>query len=580
MTGFELNITSILLVEDNPGDVRLVELMLSKSGGGHFHIKNASSISDAQELFTQIQFDIVLLDLSLPDSSGLSTLNSIRTIAPQLPIVILTGINDEKLALLAVQHGAQDYLVKGKGDGEMLARALRYAIERKRSEERMVYLAQYDALTDLPNRALFCDRLTSALARVERNGGQLGVMFLDLDHFKTINDTLGHDSGDTLLKLVSERLKICVRKQDTIGRLAGDEFTILLPEITDDQGAVTVAKKIIKSMSKYFLLGGNEVFTSLSIGIATYPDAGNDTATLIKHADTALYSAKSKGRSCYRFYKSRMTNQASKHLEIITALRHAVDREEFTIHYQPLIKLSSLEVFGIEALVRWDHPQRGMIYPKEFIHLLEETGLILPLGEWILHQACVQTKIWQDVTQLPLRIAINLSAKQICQKDFVNITHRIISTSGIDPKKLQLEVTEGLLLQETPRTVSKLNQLHEMGVELSVDDFGTGYSALSYLKNFPLDILKLDKSFISDINELSRETAITEAIINLGHRLNIKVVAEGVETQEQLSFLQRKNCDVVQGYYFSKPLPVKHFDGWLAQHNQNTLDGDMRKFTS
>ncbi len=576
MTGSEPKITNILLVEDNPGDVRLVELMLAEVDSGNFDIKSTPSIGGAVELLARLRFDVVLLDLSLPDGRGLSTLNTVQMTAPKIPIVILSELNDESMALLAVQHGAQDYLVKGKGDADMLVRALRYAIERKRSEEHMAYLAQYDALTDLPNRALFRDRLTSALARVERSGGQLAVMFLDLDHFKSINDTMGHDAGDTLLKLVSERLKSCVRKQDTIGRLGGDEFTILLSEITDDQGAVFVAKKIIREMSRYFLLGGNEVFATMSIGIATYPNAGNDAATLIQHADTALYTAKNKGRSCYRFYDSKMTCQVSKNLEMITDLRHAVDREEFTIHYQPQIKLSSQEVFGIEALIRWNHPQRGIIYPKEFIRLLEETGLIIPLGEWILKQACVQTKLWQDKREIPLHIAINLSAKQISQKGFVNMVAKIISDSGINPKKLQLEVTEGLLLSETPRTVNKLNELHDMGVELSVDDFGIGYSALSYLKNFPLDVLKLDRSFISDFDETSREVIITEAIIELGHRLNIKVIAEGVETREQLSFLRRKGCDAVQGYYYSKPLSVEHFDIWLTQHNQTLLAGRMR----
>lgn len=563
----------ILLIEDNPGDVRLVEFMLADSKLGNFTIENAKSVAEATECISKKEFDVILLDLTLPDGKGLSTLNTVQAVATRIPVVVLSGINDEELSLLAVKHGAQDYLVKGKGDGDSLVRSLRYAIERKRSEERMAHLAQYDILTDLPNRGLFRDRLISALARAERSKMKLAVMLLDLDHFKSINDTLGHDAGDELLKLVSERVKTCVRKQDTIGRLGGDEFTVLLPEITDEQGAVTVANKIIAALSDAFIVGGNEVFATTSIGIATYPEAGVDAAELIKHADTALYTAKNKGRSCYSFYDPRMTNQASKRLEMITSLRHAVAREEFVIHYQPQVDLKDGVVIGVEALVRWNHPERGIVYPNEYIHLLEETGLIIPLGEWVLKNACVQTKSWQDkwttCNHPPLHISVNISAKQIYQKNFLDMTCESILDSGLDPQCLQLELTEGLLLKQTPRTMSKLNYLHNMGVALSVDDFGTGYSALSYLMNFPLDILKLDRSFISNFHSASRESAITRAIIQLGHTLDIKVIAEGVETQEQLGFLQSIGCDAVQGFYFSKPLPGDRFDSWLGAHIQS-----------
>jgi len=554
----------VLMVEDNPSDIRLVEEMLAESGASQFSLDHAGSIKHALEHLTQHRYDVLLLDLSLPDGRGLSNVNKIQATAPELPIIVLSTINDEQLALQAVKTGAQDYLVKGRGDAHLLIRAMRYAIERKHVDGRLIYLAHYDALTSLPNRVLFRDRMTRALAHAQRNARRVALLFLDLDHFKTINDTLGHDAGDELLVAVARRLETCVRKNDTVARLGGDEFTAILENIDAADDAAAVAQKIVDTMSRSFRVGGQEFFVTVSIGIALFPTCGLDHATLIKNADTALYSAKDNGRSCFKFYNSQMNTMASEHLSMVTALRHALPRGEFQLQYQPQIDPRTHRVLGVEALLRWNHPEQGLQPPTTFIPLLEDSGMIVEVGEWVLRNACLQSKAWMDAGLPPLRMCVNASARQFRQTDFVRRVATIVAETGVDASHLQFEVTESLLIDNVAATTAKLRALRSIGIQIAIDDFGTGYCSLNYLKQFPLHVLKLDRTFIKDIELRSNDAAIVTAMIALGHSLDMEVVAEGVETEGQLMFLRSQGCDAVQGFLYSEPMAADALPNWLA----------------
>lgn len=439
--------------------------------------------------------------------------------------------------------------------------------ERKQAEDQLTKLAHYDALTDLPNRALFYDRLTHALAEAKRNQWIVGVMFIDVDRFKNINDTLGHAIGDILLQQVSRRLTESVRTSDTIGRLGGDEFAIVLFNISASGDADVVAQKIMASFSRPFLLDKAEVFVTTSIGITLYPNDGIDPDALIRNADVAMYRAKEEGRNTYEFYVPGMNASAAKRLDMEVMLRRAVERREFVLHFQPKIALKDGRIVGVEALIRWNCGELGLVPPMEFIPLAEETGLIVPIGEWVLKTACAQNKAWREQGLPPLLMAVNLSARQFQQKNLMEMIAGVLDETGLDPRFLELEITESMIMQHAERSSAILRRLHEIGVQLSIDDFGTGYSSLAYLKRFPVQRLKIDKSFVRDITTDADDAAIVTAVIAMAKSLKLKVVAEGVETKEQLAFLARLRCDEYQGYYFSKPLPAAEF-AHLAQSSR------------
>lgn len=567
----KLKTINVLLVEDNPADARLVRELLLEIEASEFDLSHADTLSATLDALDNYEFDVMLLDLSLPDSQGLNAVNHILQAAPQLPIVVLSGIDDADLSLQAVQAGAQDYLVKGHGDGNLLSRALRYAIERKRTQERLAYLAQYDQLTDLPNRSLFNDRLVASLQQAQRHHRQMALMFLDLDHFKDINDTLGHSAGDKLLKDVAKRLQRCVRAEDTIARLGGDEFTIIMNEVKHRQDSATVAEKILDSLSHPFVLEGEEVFVTTSIGIAGYPGSGKDPEILIRHADTALYRAKSEGRSNYQFFEAEMNLAVSERMNMINALRHATKRKEFFLYYQPLINARSGKVFGMEALLRWQHPERGLIPSSEFVPLLEETGLIIPVGEWVLREACRQNRIWQEAGLESLIVSVNLSVRQFHKRNLVDLVKSAIDEAGICPQQLQLEVTESVLLDRNYAANKTLTRLRDKGIKLAIDDFGTGYSSLSYLKQYRFDTLKFDRSFIQGITSSDNGAAIVASVINLGHSLGMTVVAEGVESQQQLTILHDRDCDQFQGYLFGYPMSTESCTRWLLQNTARSF---------
>ncbi|MBS4096974.1 MAG: EAL domain-containing protein [Sulfuricella sp.] len=431
--------------------------------------------------------------------------------------------------------------------------------ERKQAEERVRHLAHYDALTDLPNRTLFHDRLQQALIQAQRNHEQVAVMFIDLDRFKVINDTLGHGIGDLLLQSVAQRLAHCVRQGDTVCRQGGDEFVILLPKIYRAEDAALVAQKILQSIGKPFSLDGHELHISSSIGISFFPSDGVTVDVLMKNADVAMYRAKELGRNNYQFYLADMNARSFERLALETSLRRALEHHELELYFQPLMEANGQTMIGLEALVRWNHPDLGLVHPSQFIALAEETGLIVPIGEWVLRTACRQGKLWLDEGYRPLRMSVNLSPRQFHQSDFLGIVRAILDETGFDPHWLEMEVTESMLMQNTEDNIVLLKELKALGISIAVDDFGTGYSSLSYLKRLPIDTLKIDRSFVGDLNNNRDDAAIVDAIISLAQSLSLKVIAEGVEKQEQQDFLREHHCNEMQGFLFSHPLPAAQF---------------------
>ena len=444
--------------------------------------------------------------------------------------------------------------------------------ERKRDEETIRHLAYYDALTGLPNRTLFNDRLAQALAQAYRTRQMLGLMFLDLDRLKAVNDTLGHAMGDRLLQGVSERLKGCLREGDTIARLGGDEFLLLLQGVAHLEDVAKVAQRLLEALKPSFYCEGQELHTTASIGIALYPNDSKDAESLMKNADAAMYRAKELGRNNYQFYSASMNETALQRLSLENNLRRALQRREFVLHYQPQMNLTTGQITGAEALIRWNHPELGMIPPVRFIPIAEESGLILPMGEWVMATATAQNKAWQDAGMKPLRIAVNLSPLHFKHKDLAQTIAKILQQTELDARYLELEVTESVIMQTTDTdadaVVGTMLKLKETGIHVSIDDFGTGYSSLSYLKRFPVDTVKIDQSFIRDITTNPDDAAIAKAIISIAHSLTLRVIAEGVETEEQLNFLRAESCDEIQGFFLSRAVPADDFAEFVKAHEE------------
>ncbi len=434
--------------------------------------------------------------------------------------------------------------------------AIQDITERRHAEARIHHLAHHDDLTGLPNRVMFKHRLEQAIIEAERRGRVLAVLLLDMDRFKTINDTLGHGVGDGLIQVVADRLRACVREVDMVSRLAGDEFAVIVPDLAHAEDAARVAQKILDSFAYSYRVGEYELFMSASIGIVLFPLDGATPEALLKNVDTAMYHAKEQGRSAYQFYAAAMNAKAFERLALENALRHALERDEFLLHYQPQIDLESGKIIGMEALIRWRHPELGIISPLQFIPIAEDTGMIGSIGEWVLRTACLQNKAWQNQGLPPVCMAVNLSARQLRQSTLIYTVAQILQETGLEPCHLELELTETMLMQNAETAIITLKALDAMGIDISIDDFGTGYSSLGYLKRLPISTLKIDRSFVNDIPTDHDDAAITMAIIAMAHNLGIRVVAEGVETAEQRAFLIEHHCDAMQGYYFSRPLPA------------------------
>jgi len=423
----------------------------------------------------------------------------------------------------------------------------------------MTHSAEHDALTGLPNRLLLNDRLGQAVALAERHGCQVAVLFLDMNGFKHINDSLGHSIGDKLLQSIGARLANCVHAPDTVSRYGGDEFVVLLSEMRKPEDAAVAARKLLEALAETYSIDGRDLHVGTSIGVSIYPDDGLDVETLIKNADLAMYQAKENGYQSYQFFRPAMNVRAVERQSIEEHLRRALERQELTLHYQPKINLGTGAIIGAEALLRWTHPVRGAVSPAQFIPVAEDCGLILPIGDWVLREACAQARAWENAGLPAITMAVNVSALQFRKPNFLGDVHSALLETGLDPKYLELELTESALITRTESTASILTALRGIGVRVSVDDFGTGYSSLSYIRKFPLDALKIDQSFIRQITTIPDETTIVRAIISLGRSLDLRVIAEGVETRDQLDFLKAQGCDEAQGYYFSRPVPAEQF---------------------
>ncbi len=799
-----MTILQALLVEDNPGDARLIKEALVEMGEPRLQLAWVDTLAKGLEQLAARNFDLILLDLSLPDSHGMGTVKHIENAAPATPIVVLTGLDDEAVAIEAVRSGAQDYLVKSEAEPHLLARVIRYAIERnhihqtlrenearlmalfehmgsgvavyqaieeggdfvfgafnraaeridhipreqvigkrllemfpganefglldafrrvwqsgqsehlpvsfyhdgriagwrenyvyrlpsgeivaiydditerkqaeeqlrlaarvfessaegivitdlnghilsvneafsaitgypleeivgqnprilksgkhdpafyrdmwrvilkdghwqgevwnrrkngevypewmnigsvkdehgqishfvgtftditqrKAAEERIHFLAHHDALTGLPNRVLLQDRISQSVAICQHQGGKAGLLLIDLDRFKNINESLNHAFGDQLLQEVAQRLEGCARRVDTVARSGGDEFVVLLTEVRDIAEIAAAANNILITLSQPFTLDGHEINITSSIGISVYPDDGDNAQHLLKNADVAMYRAKDMGRNNYQFYTQDMNARTFETLVLENSLRHALKRDDFVLHYQPQIDIASGVMVGVEALLRMRHPELGLVPPGTFIPIAEETGLIVPIGIWVINEACRQGRLWRDAGLTELRIAVNLSAKQFLQPGLLDIVEKALADSGLPPQQLELELTESILMRDSEVIIDTLRRFKKMGVQLSIDDFGTGFSSLSYLKRFDLDRLKIDQSFVRDITSDPDDLAIARAVIALGHSLGLKVIAEGVESGEQLELLRTNGCDEIQGYYFSRPQPA------------------------
>lgn len=430
---------------------------------------------------------------------------------------------------------------------------------RINAESEIQHLIYYDSLTGLPNRILLHDRLHLAIAQASRDKQLLGVLTLDLDRFKSINETLGHRAGDRLLKAVAERLQVCIRNSDTLARLGSDEYVAILASVSQEEGITTIAKKILSVVSEPFYVDGTEIFSTCCIGIAVYPMDGEDSHTLLKHANIAMHQAKGQDRNNFQFFSREMNNQVLERMMLESSMRKGLERDEFFLVYQPQIDARTGTIFGMEALVRWQHPDMGLLSPDKFISLAEENGLIIPLGEQVLRSACRQNKAWQEQGLHPVRVAVNLSAKQFGQYHFDEIVASILLETGLSSEWLELELTESAIMKDAEKNIRLLTKFKEMGISLAIDDFGTGYSSLAYLKNFPISRLKIDKSFVRDITTNPDDAAIARIIIDIARSLNLGVIAEGVETRDQMQFLSFNNCVEMQGYHFSRPVPAEEF---------------------
>ncbi|RYY03444.1 MAG: bifunctional diguanylate cyclase/phosphodiesterase [Gammaproteobacteria bacterium] len=430
----------------------------------------------------------------------------------------------------------------------------------REQQSRLNYMAFHDSLTGLPNRSLFYDRIYHGLARARRGNSKVVLMLLDIDRFKNINDSLGHDAGDLMLKAISTRLMEGVRDMDTVARLGGDEFVVVLEGVHDLEDVMFVANKLLVTLARPMEVSGHEITSTVSIGVSIFPEDGSDTDELLKHADIAMYKAKEAGKNNCQFYTKGMNATAVNYLLLENDLRRALDLHQFTLHYQPQIDLKTGELMGVEALVRWQHPDRGLVSPAHFIPLAEETGLIVPIGEWVLREACRQQKLWLDAGKKVGKVAVNLSPRQFRQKNFPGKVEAILRETQLLPEYLELEITESCAMEHAGETINQLNQLNQMGMYLAIDDFGTGYSSLAYLQRFPIQKLKIDRSFVNDIHDDMNDAAITKTIIALAHSMQLRVVAEGVETEHQAEWLRQRGCDQAQGFLYAKPMSPKQFE--------------------
>lgn len=549
---------TILLVEDNPGDIRLVRELLAADQSETFSLVTADRQEAALAILDSQDITAILLDIELPDSSGLNTLLKIHANAPGIPIVVLSSIADEGLAVRSVQQGAQDFLVKGYVDAHQLTRSLRYAIERKRTEERLNHLAHHDSLTGLSNRKHFYDTLKNSIALARRHETKLALLLLDLNGFKAINDTLGHAIGDVLLQCVAQRLRECMRETDCVARIGGDEFTMILSDIYDEEDAVAATTKIIEAIGRPFLVDGRVLDVGVSIGIGIYPTDADNLESLVRNADVAMYQAKTEVgvQNAYRFFSANMNDRATEDRELLNELSTAVLQHEFVINYQPQVDVKTGHINGMESLLRWQHPTRGLLLPATFMNVLESSPLILDVGLWVLRSVCQQGQAWRVSAGAPLVLSVNLSPRQLLQEDFAEQVSAVLEETGLPPHCLELDISEHALWEDEERAYKLVTKLNQLGVRLALDNFGNGRASFYYLRRFPFHAIKLDRRLTQAASASADGADMARAVIQVAHVFRMKGLAGGVETTAQLDTLRNLAYDDAQGYLYCHPLPT------------------------
>lgn len=557
----------LLLVEDNPDDAELVLRALRK-GGYQVDYTRVDNAPDLTRQLREADWELVLSDYAMPHFNGLAALKLVKEHNPDIPFIVISGTIGEEVAVEAMRKGAQDYLMKDNLTRLLPAiqRELADADERRArraAEQTLRHQAYHDLLTGLPNRWLLRDRIEQAFAYAHRESHSLAVMFLDLDRFKNLNDTMGHIAGDHLLRAVAGRLKAAVTPWDTIARLGGDDFVLLLPDVGKPEHASDKADALLKLFQTPFVLSGQNVYVDASIGIAMYPENGRDADNLLKNAEAAMYYAKEQGRNNFQFCTSGIQEATATRFVIENELREAIRTSQLVLYYQPQFSLRSEAVTGLEALVRWRHPRRGLVPPDKFIPVAEETGLIISLGGWVIQQALADLRRWRGQGLEVGRLAINLSARQLFHTQTHDILQQCLEGDPASAHTLELEITESGIMQDPEQAVQTLNAFKGLGVSVAIDDFGTGYSSLAYLKRFPIDLLKIDRSFVRDITVDDDDAAIVRTILAMAQALNLRVIAEGVESEKQLKLLAALGCSEGQGYYYARPMPAEALEAFL-----------------
>ena len=549
----EAEAINILLVEDNPADIRLIAERLRDHP---FNLIYAERISVALQALSENKITIILLDLQLPDGRDLESLAKIHAAAGGIPIVVISEIADESLALKALKLGAQDFLVKWHTNEHLLVRAIQYALERKQAEQHLYHLAHHDALTGLRNRKSFYDRLKQELSMARRHNHMLAIMFLDLCYFKKINDGMGHHCGDLLLQMVGKRLAGCVRETDSLARMGGDEFIIAFT-INQPEDAAVAANKIVEAFAEPFMLDKHAIHVNTSIGISVYPPDGDNIESLVRNADMAMYRAKSEDRNSSRFcfYSPEFSAKTAELVRVGEQLHLALANNEFVVHYQPQVDIHHGKLIGMEALLRWQHPEQGLLMPSHFMQMLDETGFIVSAGEWVLREACKQNKAWQTAGHPPVIVAVNISVQELQHKDFVKTVSLILKETGLDPKWLELEIREQSIEANESLALTRLTEIAALGVRIALDNLGHSHVPLSFLTRFPIHAIKIDRSIVTDVATNAEHASVAKAVIAVARVLNIKSMTEGMETEAQLNFFKAEHCDDAQGYMFGKPLP-------------------------
>lgn len=556
----------IVLADDDPAIRLMIRHVLESE---NYDIVEAADGYEAIKAVEKHHPAVILLDAIMPGIDGFATCIQIKDKGfTDVPVMMITGLDDDASVERAFDVGAIDFITKPI-KWAVLKHRVRGVVARVVAERKVNLLAYQDPLTELPNRLLFADRLEQAVIRTDRSRGSMALMLIDVDDFKLVNESYGHDVGDKLIKAIGDLLSNALRRADTVARLGGDEFAVIIEGIRGAEDAISIADNLTTLLEHNVKLDDKETFTSASIGIAVYPGDGRDARTLLKNADTAMFRAKEKGRRCFQFYRPEMSITAMERLDLENSLRNALNNDEFVIHYQPIIDLHKNDISGVEALVRWQHPEKGIIKPDDFIPSAESSGLIVPLGEWIIRTVCEQIRAWKNDGIDSNRVSINIASRQFKDQDLVALFKELFAEYDIEGSSLAIELTETTLVDNVDEVESILTELHGMGMTIALDDFGTGFSSLSYLKNFPIDIVKIDRSFISGLPEIKEDKAIVEAIAGLAKGLQVHLLAEGIENKRQLDMLSELGCTYGQGFLWSKALPADEFEQYYLSKDHN-----------